>query len=103
MEGVSPVVAIMLVATIIATVYVALIAMHVLAIRGGERPGERYRPRIARWLAAGDERRRGRAETDATHRLLAGSLDRASYRAAMAAMAAQDAAEHPVEIPKTKM
>ncbi len=99
----SPVVAVMLTATIIATVYVALIAMHVLAIRGGETPGERYRPRIARWLAAADERRRGRAESAAAQRLMAGSLDRASYRSAMAAMAAQDAVGHPVEIPKTKM
>lgn len=103
MEGMSPVVAVMVVFTIIAAAYVALIAMHVLAIRGGEPPGERYRPRIASWLAAGEERRRGRVERDATHRLIAGSLDRASYRAAMAAMAAQDAVEHPVEIPKTKM
>lgn len=103
MERMSAVVAIMLTATVIAAVYVALIAMHVLAIRGGETPGERYRPRIARWLAAGDERRRGRAETDATRRLMAGALDRASYRSAMTAMAAQDALEHPVEIPKTKM
>jgi hypothetical protein len=95
--------AIMLVATIIAIVYVALIAMHVLAIRGGEVAGRRYRPRIARWLATRDERRRGRAESDAAHRLVAGALDRASYRAAMAAMAAQDAVEHPIELPKTKM
>ncbi|MEV4511122.1 hypothetical protein AB0K00_19370 [Dactylosporangium sp. NPDC049525] len=99
----SPVVAVMLVATIIATVYLALIAMHVLAIRAGEPSGKRYHPRIARWLAAGDERRRGRAESDAARRLLAGSLDRASYRAAMAAMAAQDAIEHPFDIPKSKM
>jgi hypothetical protein len=98
----SPVVAVMLTATVIAAVYAALIAMHVLAVRGGEPPGERYRPRIARWLAAADERRRGRAESDAAHRLMAGSLDRASYRAAMAAMAAQDAVEHPVELPKTR-
>lgn len=103
MERMGPVVAIMITATIIATVYVALIAMHVLAIRGGVAPGERYRPRIARWLAAFDERRRGRAESDAARRLLAGSLDRASYRSAMAAMAVQDAKEHPVEFPKTKM
>jgi hypothetical protein len=94
-------VAVMLVATFIAFVYVALIAMHVLAIRAGS-SGERYRPRIARWLATRDERRRGRTESDAAHRLLAGSLDRASYRSAMAAMAAQDAIEHPVEIPKSK-
>jgi hypothetical protein len=97
----SPVGAVMLVATIIAAVYAALIAMHVLAIRGGEPSGERYRPQIAIWLAAGEERRRGRVETDAAHRLMAGSLDQASYRAALAAMAAQDAAEHPLQIPKT--
>jgi hypothetical protein len=99
----SPVVAVMLVATIIAIVYVALIAMHVLAIRGGESSGERYRPQIATWLAAGEERRRGRAESDAARRLMAGSLDSASYRAALAAIAAQDAVEHPVQIPKTMM
>jgi hypothetical protein len=99
----SPVVAAMLTATIIAAVYVALIALHVLAIGGDEPSSERHRPRIARWLAASGERRRGRAESDAAHRLMAGSLDRASYRAAMAAMAVQDAAEHPVEIPKTTM
>lgn len=103
MGRVSPVLAVMLVATIIATVYVALIAMHVLAIRGGERSGSRYRPRIARWIATADERRRGRAESDAARRLMTGALDRASYRAALAAMAAQDEIEHPVEIPKSKM
>jgi hypothetical protein len=97
------VVTVMLVATLIAAVYVALIAMHVLAIRNGEQPGERYRPRIARRLASGDEHRRGRVETDAARRLLAGSLDRTAYRAAMAALAAQDAIEHPVEVPKTRM
>ncbi|GIG50308.1 hypothetical protein ACFO1B_39125 [Dactylosporangium siamense] len=96
-------VAVMLVATVIVAVYVALIAMHVLAIRGGAAANERYRPRIARWLAGHDERRRGRAERDAVHRLAAGTLDRASYRSAMAALAAQDAVEHPIELPKTKM
>ena len=75
MERDESVVAVMLTATIIATVYSALIAMHVLAVRGGER----YRPWIVRWLAATDERRRGRAESDAADRLMAGSLDRASY------------------------
>jgi hypothetical protein len=100
-RGVRPVVAAVLVATIVATVYVALITMHVLAIRSGESSGERHRPQIARWLAAGEERRRGRAETDAARRLMTGSLNQASYRAAMAAMAAQDAVEHPMQIPKT--
>jgi hypothetical protein len=96
----SPVVAVMVVATCVAAVYIALVAMHVLAIRGGSPSGERYRPRIATWFATREERRRGRAESGAAQRLMTGSLDRASYRAAMAAMAAQDAVERPVEIPK---
>jgi hypothetical protein len=93
----------MLMAALPAAVYVALIAMHVLAIRGGSPAGERYRPRVATWLASRDERRRARTETAATRRLIAGPLDRDAYRAAMAAAAAQDALAHPVEVPKTKM
>ncbi|MFF5234865.1 hypothetical protein [Dactylosporangium sp. NPDC000521] len=92
-------VAVMLVATSIVAVYVALIALHVHAIHGDPQATGRHRPRIAIWLATREERRRGRAECDAARRLMAGALDQASYRAAMAAMAAQDAAEHPVEIP----
>ncbi|MEV4138811.1 hypothetical protein AB0J72_42435 [Dactylosporangium sp. NPDC049742] len=92
-------VAVMLVATFIAAVYIALIALHVQAIHGDPPGTDRRRPRIATWLATREERRRGRAESDAAQGLMSGSLDRASYRAAMAAMAAQDAAEHPVEIP----
>ncbi|MEU0562932.1 hypothetical protein [Dactylosporangium sp. NPDC006015] len=94
-------VAVMLVATSIAAVYIALIALHVQAIHGDPPGADRHRPRLATWLATREERRRGRAERDAAQRLMSGSLDQASYRAAMAAMAAQDAAEHPVEIPNT--
>ena len=101
MEGMSPVMAVIIVATVIAAVYIALITLHVLAIHGDPQATGRHRPRIAIWLATREERRRGRAESDAARRLMAGALDQASYRAAMAAMAAQDAAEHPVEVPNT--
>ncbi|MET7426320.1 hypothetical protein [Dactylosporangium sp. NPDC005555] len=90
----------MLVATVAAAAYIVLITLHVLAVRGDAPDGTRCRPRIARWLATSEERRRGRAESDATQRLMAGSMDRASYRAAMAAMAVQDSADHPVRVPR---
>ncbi|WP_238012279.1 hypothetical protein KZZ52_31470 [Dactylosporangium sp. AC04546] len=93
----------MIFAGVVAAVYVALIAMHVAAIRGWGTADDRYRPRLAVWLAVqlagAGERRRARAEAEAAHELVAGHLSRGEYQATMAAMAAQDDAEHPLTVP----
>ncbi len=47
-------------------------------------------------------RRLAGLETDATRRLMNGSLDRTAYHASMASIAAQDAAEHPLNVPRTR-
>ena len=47
-------------------------------------------------------RRLAGQESDAARRLMDGSLDRAAYRTSMAAIAAQDAAEHPLDVPKLR-
>ncbi|MFI5916799.1 hypothetical protein [Dactylosporangium sp. NPDC051541] len=92
----------MVVGALVACVYVALIAMHVAAIRhGGTATG--HRPGLARWLAASGERRRGNAERDAARRRLTGELGRADYHAVMAALAARDAVEHPLQVPKSRL
>lgn len=95
-------VATMLVAAIVGLVYAALIVMHVAAIRG--RPGAtgEAHPRLATWLAGAGGRRRGRVETAAVRSLMAGRIERAEFHAAMAAMAAQDDAEHPLAAPETR-
>jgi hypothetical protein len=41
-------------------------------------------------------------ESDVTRRLVDGSLDRAAYHLNMASIAAQDAAEHPLDVPKLR-
>ncbi|MET7401975.1 hypothetical protein ABZS66_51680 [Dactylosporangium sp. NPDC005572] len=86
-------------AGVVGAVYVALIAMHVAAIRGRGAADDRYRPRLAVWLAAAGERRRARAEAEAAHELVAGHLTRERYQATMATVAAQDDAEHPLAVP----
>jgi hypothetical protein len=95
----SPMVATMVVAALVAGLYVALIALHVAAIRGSGGPGVGYRPRLARWLAATAERRRGGEESAAARSLLDGRLDRGRYQAAMAALAARDDVERPLRAP----
>jgi hypothetical protein len=67
---------------------------------------------LAIFVALADERRRRKAvpvnrrladlESDTARRLLDGSLDRAAYHASMASIAAQDAAEHPLDVPKLR-
>lgn len=47
-------------------------------------------------------RRLADRESDTARRLLDGSLDRAAYHASMASLAAQDAAEHPLQVPKLR-
>ena len=47
-------------------------------------------------------RRLADLESDTARRLLDGSLDRAAYHASMASLAAQDAAEHPLDVPKLR-
>ncbi|MGI5239791.1 hypothetical protein [Dactylosporangium sp. CA-139066] len=96
----SAMVGAMVVAALVAGLYVVLIALHVAAIRGQGGPGAGYRPRIALWLAAAAERRRGDDESAAARSLLAGKLDRRRYQAEMAALAARDDAEHPLRVPK---
>ncbi|GGM77241.1 hypothetical protein ACFFX1_52440 [Dactylosporangium sucinum] len=90
----------MIFAGAIAAVYGILIAMHVAAIRARGPADDRYRPRLAVWLASAGDRRRARIETEAAHDLVAGRLTRDRYRATMAAMAAQDDVEHPLAVPK---
>jgi hypothetical protein len=87
---------------IAAGAYAALIIMHVTAIRARGSADDRRRPRLALWLASSGERRRGRVERDAVRLLLSGRIVRARYHTAMAAMAAQDDAEHPLEVPGTR-
>ena len=92
----------LLFAAVVAGAYGALIVMHVVAIRARGAADDRYRPRLAVWLASGAERRRGRVERDAVRLLLDGRIVRARYHTAMAAMAAQDDAEFPLEAPGTR-
>ncbi|GAA3455218.1 hypothetical protein [Dactylosporangium matsuzakiense] len=91
----------MIVAALVAGVYAALITMHVAAIRHDATANVR-RPGLARWLAAAGERRRGHEECTAVQRRMAGDLGRAAYRGAMEALAARDAVEHPLQVPKAR-
>jgi hypothetical protein len=91
----------MFVAATVAGIYVALITMHVAAIRGHGPATTDGRPRIATWLAASWERRLGRMESDAVLQRMTGLLDREAYHRAMAAVAAQDEIDHPLEVPKS--
>jgi hypothetical protein len=103
----------LLVALVVACVYAALIGAHVAVIRRRRVPGA-YEPRVALWLAAGlgplpdpvDRRLTDaagpppeRPEGRAVERLLRGELDRAAYRAEMAALAAHEATRRPVNRP----
>jgi hypothetical protein len=92
---------IMFVIATVAGIYVALIAMHVAAIRERGPATAQGRPRIAAWLAASGERRLGRTESDAVLQRMTGVLDRDAYHRAMAAVAAQDKINHPLEVPKS--
>ncbi|WP_327002805.1 hypothetical protein OHA72_48220 [Dactylosporangium sp. NBC_01737] len=47
-------------------------------------------------------RRLAGRESEAARRLMDGSLDPAAYRADMASIAAQDAAEHPLDVPRLR-
>jgi hypothetical protein len=91
----------MLVAAIVAGIYAVLIGMHVAAIRGRGPASAQDRPRIAVWIAAAGERRLSRAESDAVLRRMTGELDRGAYHTVMAAVAAQDEIERPLEVPKS--
>jgi uncharacterized membrane protein len=73
----------MLAAVAVAGIYVLLIARHVRAARAEQAP----------------HRRLERAERQAVYRLAAGDLDRAGYRAEMAALAALDAVDRPLVVP----
>jgi hypothetical protein len=94
----------LVVAALIVLAYMALIGAHAVMIRRW-RVRRAYEPRAALWLAArfgplpepGDAGDRlARSERRATHRLLRGELDPAGYRAAMAEVAARDAAQRPL-------
>ncbi|MET7418661.1 hypothetical protein [Dactylosporangium sp. NPDC005555] len=96
----------MLVLLFIAVAYTVLIALHAWMIRHHRLEGA-YEPRAARWLAARfgplpppfaahlDQR-----EAKAFDRLLTGDLDPAAYRDLMASLAAQDAVERPLRVPR---
>ncbi len=58
----------------------------------------RMAARRARTPAAGDAL--AQVEADAARRLIAGDLDPAAYRVAMAALAARDAVTHPLTAPE---
>lgn len=47
-------------------------------------------------------RRLAGRESDAVRRLLDGGLERAAYQANMAAIATQDAAQHPLDVPELR-
>ena len=55
-----------------------------------------------RWEAVPLNRRLAERESETTRRLLDGSIDRAAYHASLASIAAQDAAEHPLDVPKLR-
>ncbi|MEV6927795.1 hypothetical protein AB0M46_25290 [Dactylosporangium sp. NPDC051485] len=96
----SPEVAALCVAALAICGYLALVVMHLIALRARGAADDRYRPRLALWLARTAQRRRDRFERDAVRLLLAGRIDRARYHTAMAAMAAQDRAEQPPGLPR---
>ncbi|WP_432841335.1 hypothetical protein [Dactylosporangium sp. CA-092794] len=93
----------MFVAAIVASVYVGMIAMYTAVIRKRGPSADGSDPRIAVWLAESAARRRDRAERAATQALLTGHLDRAEYQAAMATTAARENAEHPLEVPRSRL
>ncbi|UWZ34160.1 hypothetical protein Drose_23240 [Dactylosporangium roseum] len=103
----------LLVVAIFSAVYLTLIALHATAIRH-HADGGRFdrRPRLAVWLAAHlrpDPRDRvpadpglARDERLAVRRLLSGDLDKDGYRETLAGIAAQDAAAHPLQLPRSR-
>ncbi len=100
----------MILAALLALAYVVLVVRQLRTLDGGE-PGTGAGPRPSVWLAArfgqmpeavpGD-RRLARAESDAVQRLVRGELGREGYQATMAALAARDAAEHPLDVPTSR-
>ncbi|WP_433221090.1 hypothetical protein ACQP00_19610 [Dactylosporangium sp. CS-047395] len=91
----------MIVGALAACTYAVLIALHVAAIRHDRGVAGANRPRVARWLAASGERRRARRESNAVQRRIDGELDKAAYQVTMAQIAAQDAIERPLQVPKS--
>ncbi|MET7425936.1 hypothetical protein [Dactylosporangium sp. NPDC005555] len=99
-------------AVCLALVYTVLAVRQLYTLRDGDGDGPvagagRWR---TGWLAARSgpmpqavpaDQRLARAESDAVHRLLRGELSRAGYVAAMAELAARDAAERPLDVPTT--
>jgi len=100
------------VAVLVAVVYLTLIALHVTAIRHHAGKGRIERPRVAIWLAVrlrpGPQDRvpadagLTRDEREAVRRLLAGALDKDTYRAKLVSVAARDEAVHPLELPRSR-
>ncbi|MFG2043777.1 hypothetical protein [Dactylosporangium sp. NPDC048998] len=93
--------AIVVVALLVSTC-VTLIVLHTVAIRRRGSAGDGSRLRFAVWLLATAAHRRYRAERRATRALLAGRLDRAEYRAQVAAMAEREDAERPLDVPRMR-
>lgn len=80
-------------ALVVSGVVVGLYGLAALIALAAER---RLRPQEAVAI----NRRLGGLESDAARRLMDGSLDRTTYHADMASIAAQDAAEHRLDVPK---
>jgi hypothetical protein len=80
-------------ALVVFGVVVGLYGLATLIALAAER-----RPRPQEAVAI--NRRLGGLECHAARRLMDGSLDRSAYHADMASIAAQDAAEHPLNVPK---
>ena len=101
----------MLFAALLALIYTVLVIRQLRSLRDGGEPTAGARPWLAVWLAARfgqmpeavpADQRLARAESDAVYRLVRGELSRAGYLAAMAELAARDAAEHPLDVPTTR-
>lgn len=98
-------------AVLLALAYFMLVVHQLRSLRDSGGPAVGAGPRRTVWLAArfGQmpeavpvDRRRARAESDTVRRLVRGELSRGGYRAAMAELAARDAAEHPLDVPTSR-
>ncbi|WP_327004466.1 hypothetical protein OHA72_57125 [Dactylosporangium sp. NBC_01737] len=82
-------------ALIVLGVVVGMYGLAAVVALGAER-------RLHPQEAVPTNRRLAGRESDAVRRLMDGSLDRAVYHASMASIAAQDAAEYPLDVPKLR-
>lgn len=101
----------MLFAALLALTYLVLVVRQLRSLRDDGATATRMRPGPSARLAARFghmpeavpvDRRLAHAESDAVQRLLRGELSRQGYLAAMAGLAARDAAEHPLDVPTSR-